>query len=343
MDENDSWTPPPGEPLRVAWMTSLRELAAEGVGRPGRDPATGLGRGGIRRGSVEDFLDWTATPVAGGRARTPGVRCAGVIVDDDDTRLLEGRPGLWALGRAVPGGENGETLGDLVACFPSSDWARGRASWGGAEDWRARKAEAKARYEDRIREFLERRRIDLVIVDSYLRVIGPTLLGAFRPDPKSTRSLILNLHPGITAPDDPHRLPGRTPARDAHTRSRFGYVIVDDKRPSLWPAGRDIRVDFENRRRRAREVGRWHETGATLHFVDEELDHGEVIAEARAPLPGDGSLSRDWIREIHYGLKRTVLGRGLEKLLADSDFLRLVAERRGAGMRAPDRTGVPDR
>jgi folate-dependent phosphoribosylglycinamide formyltransferase PurN len=60
---------------------------------------------------------------------------------------------------------------------------------------------------------------------------------------------VLNIHPGITLPGHTYRFPGKTPTADAIAR-----------------AGRELGV----------------RTGATLHLVDSEIDHGPAIAFSEA-------------------------------------------------------------
>lgn len=88
----------------------------------------------------------------------------------------------------------------------------------------------KAEYEAEILSELERLNIDLIILAGYMRLIGPTLLQAYK-------NRIINIHPSL--------LPS-FPGLDA-----IGQA---------WDAG--VKV-----------------TGVTIHYVDEGMDTGPIIAQ----------------------------------------------------------------
>lgn len=94
--------------------------------------------------------------------------------------------------------------------------------------------------------------------------------------------LVLNIHPGITLAGHQYRFPGKTPTADAIAR-----------------AGRESGV----------------KTGATLHIVDSEIDHGPAIAYCEAtPVYGDDEPRHLRLRNYRMA-KLPVLTAGLAHYL----------------------------
>lgn len=117
----------------------------------------------------------------------------------------------------------------------------------------------KEAYERRIVDELRREGVELVCLAGYMRIVGPTLLGAF---PRR----ILNIH------------------------------------PSLLPAfkGKDaIRRAFEQGEKRF---------GATVHYVDETLDGGDIIVQQSFDYNGDDfeELERH-VHKVEHGLYRKAI------------------------------------
>ncbi|GAF13521.1 phosphoribosylglycinamide formyltransferase [Bacillus sp. JCM 19046] len=95
--------------------------------------------------------------------------------------------------------------------------------------------ESKKAYEQAIVALLQQEQIDLILLAGYMRLIGPTLLGAYE-------GKIVNIHPSLL----PH-----FPGLDA-----IGQAL-------------DAGVS---------------ETGVTVHYVDDGMDTGPIIAQETIPL-----------------------------------------------------------
>jgi folate-dependent phosphoribosylglycinamide formyltransferase PurN len=147
---------------------------------------------------------------------------------------------------------------------------------------------------------------EAAICDSYMTVFGSRFLEGAKP-------VLINLHPGITTEHHPAQLLGPTPNRDAYTRARFGYIIVDDKARMFWPEGVPCDVEHEGKIRQAIAVSKTAETGVTAHHVEKAVDRGRVVAQASYQF--DAALeSEDSLRSKNYALKLPVLKTALEKV-----------------------------
>ncbi len=311
-------------PLSIVYLTSLRELHKEGVGRIVYDPETGCLHP-RRVGNLEDLLYQLNSP----ESRLYGLyNLVGVIVDDDDTSYLSGDQPLWdskmhvshrVSGHAV---EKSITLDQITYCIPSSSWART-----GPENT-AEKSVRKSLYEAQIAQHLDDLCADIVISDSYVRIIGDDLLGYGSTGSEAPECMFINIHPAVTDTGRPDRLPGATPTRDALTRAHHGYVIVDDKHHVDLPEGEEVRVKFKGENRTARRVPPVSHTAATVHYVSPRVDNGKVIHCVSADLPNKEFLTEESLRHLNYQLKRKVLNEALIKLADDSAFLDLVERMR---------------
>jgi len=108
-------------------------------------------------------------------------------------------------------------------------------------------------HERKLVEVLRQHGIDLVCLAGYMRLLGPTMVDAFR-------GRMLNVH------------------------------------PSLLPAFPGLHAQ-----RQALEHG-VKVSGCTVHFVDEECDHGSIVAQAAVPVLGtddEESLSRRILEQEH--------------------------------------------
>lgn len=267
---------PGGAPYRLAYLSSCRWVDTDG--------------GGILELLVA--LLGTTGPFA------ETFRLEAVLVDDDDEQYAHARAQrrLWPGDLTVP---DGRTLDELTCRIPSQWWKDLRAAPGeDAAAIRARRAEAKAEYERRVVAELSRRRIDLVLVDSYLTIAGPTLLAAYE-------GLLLNVHPAVLGPGDPARLPGRTPTRDTFTRAAYGIVVVDDKKGEV-PAGERVTVRSDGVPREAVRVPALRTAGVTVHVVTADVDAGPVVACERWEI-GDDELSYGAIRARNRSVKERVV------------------------------------
>jgi len=147
------------------------------------------------------------------------------------------------------------------------------------------------------------------VCDSYMTVFGSKFLSR-------AKRVLINLHPGLTTENHPAKLLGPTPNRDAYTRARFGYIIVDDKARAFWPEGVPHEIVYDGQTRRAIAVPRLAETGVTAHHVEKAVDRGRVIAQSSYYF--DPELeSEDSLRSKNYALKLPVLKAALEKVFAE--------------------------
>lgn len=183
-----------------------------------------------------------------------------------------------------------------------------------------RKARAKARYERSLLRRLDGVSADLILIDSYLPIIGPDLLKAFR-------GRILNVHPAISELGDPLRLPGRHPTRDTYTRAAFGIVIVDDKRRVGIPDGARVLVECDGVVREAVEVGKSRESGVSVHVVTDTIDSGPVIACDRYVL-SEYQVSMAGIRRKNQMIKKRLVPRALLAYTDRLDVQRMIREAR---------------
>jgi phosphoribosylglycinamide formyltransferase-1 len=99
-----------------------------------------------------------------------------------------------------------------------------------------------------VRELMERK-IDFIVLAGYMRLIGPTLLQAFR-------GRIINIHPSLLP-----SFPGKDGIGDA---LQYGVKV----------------------------------TGITIHFVDEGMDTGPIIAQVPVPVL-DGDTKESLAERIH--------------------------------------------
>ncbi|KHF24790.1 hypothetical protein [Solemya velum gill symbiont] len=310
--------------LSIVYLTSLRELHKEGVGRVVCDLETGCFHP-RRTGSLEELVYQLNSPESPLHGR---YKLTGVIVDDDDTRLLGGDQPLWNSQMPVSQGISGQgveesvTLDQITCCIPSSRWA------GTCPENRAEKRVRKSHYEAQIAQQLDKLGADIVISDSYVRIIGDELLGYGSTGSEASECMFINIHPAVTDTGRPDRLPGATPTRDALTRAHHGYVIVDDKHHVDLPEGEEIQVVYKGRNRTARRVAPVLHTAASVHYVSPRVDNGEVIHCVSASLPQKEFLTEESLRHLNYQLKREALKEALIKLADDSSFLDLVGHKR---------------
>jgi len=288
---------------RLAYLTSCRELAhVESAGHTVIDPVTGASLG-YRMCLVEEIC----------RALTRGddsalgqVGLVGVFTDDDPAEVEHiwcGRP-PWRSDLRVPAhAQRAECPIEALTHHLSSLSYRALVR---AKAPAALRAEAKAAFEARLLRALREARADVLVCDSYMLILSENFLRSFP-------GLVLNIHPGITDPKDQGWLPGATPTRDAFTRARYGYVIVDDKHAVPHPAGRAIRVEYEGRLRDAIDVGVIGRSGVTCHRVTAIVDGGPIVSEAIYNFD-PARASEEQIRTWNYPLKLPVLTAALHVL-----------------------------
>jgi phosphoribosylglycinamide formyltransferase 1 len=90
-------------------------------------------------------------------------------------------------------------------------------------------------YDQKAADLLLKRRVDLVLLAGYMRIVTPVLIGAFK-------NRIMNIHPALLP-----SFPG----------------LHAQKQALEWGA---------------------KVSGCTVHFVDEEVDHGPIILQAAVPV-----------------------------------------------------------
>ncbi|MBO5217032.1 MAG: phosphoribosylglycinamide formyltransferase [Alistipes sp.] len=128
----------------------------------------------------------------------------------------------------------------------------------------AKDYESKAEYEQQIVEECQQRGVELICLAGYMRLVGSTLLNAYR-------GRIINLHPSL--------LP-------------------------LYKGARAIEQAFENGDKRY---------GATIHYVDESLDGGEIISQQSLCYEGD---SLEEVTEMIHQLEHKLYTETIKTLLS---------------------------
>jgi folate-dependent phosphoribosylglycinamide formyltransferase PurN len=211
-----------------------------------------------------------------------------VVYDDDTQRpryeegpvLFDGWP--WDKNAEViqrwDNGTTSVTLDSISHNMPSI-WRRVNGN-------RVGKYTVKRSHEEQIVRFLYENQIDLLLTDSWLPIFTDEIIRRFYGH-------IVNLHPAITNPSNPNRVPGLTPTSDVYQR----YL----------------------------ETG-YNKTGATLHFTNLEIDDGCIIFDNEATVIDpviqedchDENMSR--IRILNYDTKQNVLESGLMRLVHNNQF-----------------------
>lgn len=128
----------------------------------------------------------------------------------------------------------------------------------------AKDYESKAEYEQQIVEECQQRGVELICLAGYMRLVGSTLLNAYR-------GRIINLHPSL--------LP-------------------------LYKGAKAIEQAFENGDKRY---------GATIHYVDESLDGGEIISQQSLCYEGD---SLEEVTEMIHQLEHKLYIETIKTLLS---------------------------
>lgn len=292
--------------LNIAYLTSCREIGLdEHVGKVVIDPVNGQNYG-YREGNLEQLARLLRDENSEFSQR---FNLTAIIVDDDDNQydraLQHGQHDIWPRDLHVrhrnnDGTTSQPTLDDLTVRIPSQPWKNLRRNETETPNaFAARKAAAKAAYEQRILDVLRGREVDLVVSDSYTTIIGPTLLNAYT-------GRILNIHPAVTQVGDSDRLPGLTPTRDAYTRAVYGYIIIDDKRAVDHPMGEVVEVQYEGNPRTAVRVQPSSVTGVTVHVVTDHVDNGPIVRCHKYRFAAEG-ITPEAIRTMNYRIKREIL------------------------------------
>ncbi len=294
--------------INVAYITSVREIGLdEKVGQ--------VVVGGKRRvGNLEDLASRSQNP---DDPFSQNFNLVSIIVDDSDEQW----DSAWSQGdtwnqdmgvciRPNEGEESQNSLRSMTHRVSSQPWRKLR----GPE-----KVEAKSEYEKKIIDILRRNDVDIVVVDSYVSLFADDLLFAYgRFNGEDVPSRIVNIHPAITDINNPARLRGLTPTRDAYTRANYGWIIVDDKHSVDVPNGKRGFEEYEGERREVvylPEENR-HTHGVTVHEVTRKVDNGPVIRSQEWTLNGE---SMEQIRERNYEIKRDLLTNALVNYVGRED------------------------
>ena len=311
------------ERIDFAYITSSRELALdEKVGSIVINP-NNRENYGYREGNLESL----ARRIKDRRTEfAQRFNLTAIIVDDDDYQynMAWQQAEIWPRDMLVPIRlEDGDlttrvTLENITLRIPSYPWKNLRRLEGEAiEVFRERKSSAKAEYEMKILDYLRFINVDLIVSDSYMTFFGPTLLNTYG-------GRILNIHPAILKDDDPNKLPGPFPTRDAFTRAVYGYIIIDDKKVGI-PEGRQIQVEYEGQPRTAVSVPRNNVTGVTVHVVTEDVDEGPVVLYRSYAFEANG-ITPEAIRNMNYAIKRELLPEAMLRYIEMPHVIRLIAE-----------------
>lgn len=321
--------------FNIGFITTLAEIVNdELVGKEVIDPATGKSFG-VRRGTLSVLAEEIAKKETDFAKK---FNLSSIIINDDvdDVKRHWEKKEGYDIDFTVPGQGCSRSLREITHIEPSSVWRGIPIPPRGSDDRAeviAKRKQLKTEYEQRIVDALKKAKVDLLVSNSYTNIIGPCLLGAFK-------GRIINIHPAITSQDNPCRLPGVTPTRDAFTRATKGFVIVDDKK-SVSLEGEEINVDYEGETRKAVKFDEEHRYshGVTVHVVTAGVDEGPPILTKTYDLrehfrledSENGEkplLTEEGIREFNYNLKPSVLSEAIMKYVERDDVLSLIKEKR---------------
>lgn len=295
--------------INIGYFTTSAELHSEGVGREIVDPETNEDYG-RRLGNLEHVAQLIA---AIDNQFSETFNLVGIFIDGPEGST----EGLWPQDMVVPVTNSvvrRPTLEDITHYADAREWRHIPSRE------RSRKKAAKLRYEQRIADFFIEQGADLIISDSYMNIAEEVLLGHFM-------SRALNLHPAILDPHNPGKLPGPTPTRDAVTRARYGFIIVDDKKKSHWPEGEVTQRDYNGENRDVVLVRPFARTGTTVHVMTTAVDEGPIVHSDEYRFnPTDAT--EEWIRTQNYAMKRQVLPEALLRYASRPRVNALIAHAR---------------
>jgi folate-dependent phosphoribosylglycinamide formyltransferase PurN len=303
--------------IRLAYITSPRELEAEGVGS---DP------------NIIPTLQYLHNAIQTNPLLS-NVKLVAVIVDDNgrefNRQYLEKETNSFRF------------LSDFCAKNNIQFYIHESINWRKIPKSDPLKSEKKKEYEKELLYFLRQNNIDIVLSDSYVVLFNSVMLDKKIGYP----GLIINIHPAITS-----EVPGITPTKDALARGMFFTKDRQERnniRSNLQNSSLQIRRDgydrsiknvltkmnisFEfdqNLVKIKNSKGMFKaKTGATLHIVDEQIDHGEVILSSCSTpvLKGDGEQE---LRRRNYQTKNRVVENGLILFLKKEETQRLILENR---------------
>lgn len=285
---------------RIAYMTSCRELGNKGSEKIGRviiDPETNKNLG-YREGLLEHLLKLCISDKKFGSKFSVDL----IIFDD----LANEYDDEWSTADLWPKNltnAEGVTAQQMSKRIPSL-WRK--------EQNLEKKEQRKKAYEQEILELLIKNKIDLVVVDSYMCIIGKTLLDAYR-------NRLINVHPGILSS---HTLytPGAFPTRDSITRAKYGYVITDDKRSTRKINGDTISIEYRGQQREAVRVRKVSYAGVTVHLITEKVDDGPIIIESKYYF-NKSTVTEEILRQRNYNIKNRLVPIALVKYVIQNKSL----------------------
>lgn len=286
--EEPNKQPPAGTkgPLHVVFLTSIRDI--------GRYDLNGIDLMGAIEAINTLVNEDVKLCIDGDRVNLGDfIRIRGIITDDVDNNPsgndylgcypatpTRGKPWIHPLDAR---NDKGNYLTDITTHIPSDFRTIRRGN-------RALKEEKRLEFEKKIFEVSQQRGADILISDHFMvklvHLIKGTRYGTGR---------VLNIHPGISDPRNPNRLPGSTPTLDAISRAQWGAIF--DKKRKLYVPPPDPRASRFS-------------TGASLHVMDEGLDTGPVIADSESTYVGQSDRPQE-LRRKNYPIKRAVLVAGI--------------------------------
>lgn len=167
--------------------------------------------------------------------------CREGLLDAEPALLICDKPGAYAIERA-------ERTGIQAVSFVPKEYPN------------------KAAYENAILEQLQAHRIDFIVLAGYMRLIGPTLLSAYKGQ-------IVNIHPSL--------LPAFSGLDAIGQALEYGVKV----------------------------------TGITIHFVDEGMDTGPIIAQI--PIEVAAGETKETLQKKIHAIEHIFYPRTLHQLFLD--------------------------
>jgi len=273
---NKNNSPVPGH-LRAIVITSIRDVGKEDMNgnhfRVGDDEFYMTGLlEGILRDSRYDI--------------SQVFDVAGVITDDTERDEIKGNLGEYSRrpmnsARWIHPLDMRNYRGELLANFTENIPSNFRSLPIQMTDERIR---GKEDFENQVLSFAQNNGADIIISD-HLMMRAELLIRAFR-------NRLLNIHPAITNRDNPLNLRGKSPTQDALDRSNgFRRNHVTGEISTIEP---------------------YRKTGATLHFMNEEIDDGPPICDAELTVVHPHDVPQMLRYRNYQNSKIPVFARGIE-------------------------------
>lgn len=319
--------------VNIGYLTTAAELFYdESNNREVVDDVTGDSRG-VREGALVHMVNMINEQLI-----PFGYRCrlTAVVVDDDHStwQQIKQEGGLWPqdMHALQPDGLH-TSLDDLTTVHPSSTWTSMRSAQGESkESFRARKAAAKKEYEQDLANIFKENNVDVILSDSYLRIITDTLLDEYH-------GMVLNVHPAITAKDDPDRLPGVTPTLDTLMRAKYGFIHTHNEHGIPTKRSVDIAdgtIDtqvHDGKTYKGVRVSQSYAAGVTVHLIGDPaniaVDNGEIIQTVKHHIL-EKDLTMEGIRSRNYEAKLRMLPEAINAYITRPDVDAKITQNRYA-------------